>query len=546
MSLNSSTNGTSKDVSADVIIVGAGFGGCYALHQMRTLGLSAKIIEAADDYGGVWHANRYPGARVDSDTPSYQLSLAKAYEPFNFTERYPTSSELRSYFASMTKALDLRKDTIFNSRVVEVTYDAASKVWRLLTEAGWSARGKYMILATGTSNKVYTPEYPGWKDFKGKTVLPAAWPQDLDVRGKKVVVVGQGSSGVQIVQELSRPELKNEVTVMLRTVPFTMPLRNRRIEHEESEQLKLYYEGLFEKSKYSHFSTHPFNLPSGSWRDATEEERLAQYERLWRRGSFASLSSGYPDQSRSPEALEHFYRYWRQRVHARMADPAKRELMAPPALWMPFSSKRPVLEANYYEMIDQPHVRLVHLKKRPITHFAGGGPVTADGVTHEADIVVFATGYDAVTGSLFQMNVHDREGARLQDKWKDGIRTYLGMMTDGCPNAFFLYGPQAPSSFTNGPLFIEMQVDWLVDVLKRARADAVESVEPSKEAVQEYVDKVWAGYKGSVFEQGESWWVGSNIPGKKKEPLLWCGGVQGWWDNCKASLKDWSHFATAQ
>lgn len=545
MNANSNINGASKDVSADVIIVGAGFGGCYALHHMRNLGLSAKIIDAAGDFGGVWYFNRYPGARVDSDTPSYQLSVSQAYESFDFTERFPTSGEIRRYFASMVEALDLHKDAIFNTRVVEVTYDSASKTWQLLTDAGWSAKCRYVILATGTSNKTYTPAYPGWKDFKGKSVVPNAWPNDLDVTGKNIVVVGQGSTGVQIVQELSKPELKNEVTVMIRTVPFTMPLGNRSISWEESDQLKISYDGLFEKSKYSHFSTHPFNLPSGSWHDATESERLARYERLFRRGSFASLSAGYWDQSRSPEALAHFYQYWRNRVHARMTDPAKKELMAPPKLWIPFSSKRPVLEMDYYEMIDQPHVKLVHLQETPISHFTSNAVVTSDGVAHEADIVVFATGYDAITGSLFQMNVHDKDGVTLQEKWKDGVRTYLGMMTDGCPNAFFLYGPQAPSSFTNGPLFIEMQVDWVVDVLKRAKADSIDCIEPSADAVQDYVDKVWSGYKGSVFEKGDSWWVGSNIPGKKKEPLLWCGGVQGWWANCKDGLKDWSHFTIA-
>lgn len=541
-----SINGSPQIIFADVVIVGAGFGGCYTLHHMRKLGYSAKVIESAGDFGGVWYHNRYPGARVDSDTPSYQLSLAKAYEDFNFTERFPTSGEIRRYFDHMAKELDLRKDAIFNTRVNQVTYDLASKKWNLRTDTGMRATATYLILATGTSNKVYIPDYPGWKDYKGQTVYPAAWPQDLVAEGKKIAVLGQGSSGVQIVQEIAKPELNNQVTVFIRTMPFTMPLVNRELPFDETDQDKIHYDGLFEKSKYGHFSTHPFNLPAGSWHDATEKERIERYERLFRRGSFASLSSGFWDQSRSPEALEHFYQYWRKRVHERMSDLAKKDLVAPAQLWMHISSKRPVLEMDYYEKIDQPNVKLVHLKKTPITRFASHGVVTSDGVNHDADIVISATGYDAITGSLYDMDVSDRDGVKLQEKWKNGVRTYLGMMTDKTPNAFFLYGPQAPSSFTNGPLFIEMQVDWIINTLKKAREDKVESIEPTPEAVDEYVQKVWAGYRGSPFEQGESWWVGANVPGKKKEPLLWCTGVGSWWDNCKESLKDWSHFLVTE
>ncbi|KAI3394320.1 hypothetical protein diail_2914 [Diaporthe ilicicola] len=543
---NNNLQGSSKDVSADVIIVGAGFGGCYALHKIRELGLSGKIIDASGDYGGVWYHNRYPGVRVDSDSPSYQFTLPKLWEDFNFTERYPTGAEILRYFDNMAKVLDLRKDTIFSTRVTEVTYDSASRTWNLLTNVGWSAKGKYVILATGTSNKVYVPDYPGWKDFQGKSVWPAAWPKDLDIHGKKIAVIGQGSSGVQIVQEACRPELNNKVSVFIRTVPFTMPLRNRAISYEESEQDKIHYEALFDQSKFRNFSTHPFNQPVGSWYNSNEEERMATYERLFRRGSFWALSGGFYDQLRHDETSDHFYQYWRKRVHERMTDPVKRELMAPPMAWMPLVGKRPVLERDYYESIDQPHVELVHLKKTPITHFTSDGIVTSDGVTHEADIVVFATGYDAVTGSLYDMNVHDRDGVKLQDKWKDGIRTYLGMTTDKLPNCFFLYGPQAPSSFTNGPLFIEMQVDWVADTLKKALEEEVDVLEPSSEAVDAYVQDVWRFYKGSAFEASESWWVGSNIPGKKKEPLLWCGGVPSWWNNCKDGLKDWSHYVTAK
>ncbi|UNI18452.1 hypothetical protein JDV02_004720 [Purpureocillium takamizusanense] len=527
-------------VAADVIIVGAGFGGCYALHEVRQQGYTTKILESGQDFGGVWHFNKYPGARVDSETPLYQLGLEQVYDDFSFSERFPGSDEIRQYFAHLDKTLDLRKDTIFDSKVVNVEYDPSSNTWSLSSASGLTATCRYVIFAAGSSNKRYIPDFPKLNEFRGEVIHPAQWPEDLSLEGKKIGIIGQGASGLQIVQELAKRDC--ELTVFVRTPCTAIPMGQRNIPRHEAEELKSLYGSLWQKAKYASVHGYAYNDCPFSFHDLTRDERHALYERLWARGGFAFFSLLFRDYTVDKEANAEVYSFWASKVRARITDPEKRDIMAPLEQLHWICTKRPSLEMDYYEMIDRPNVKLVDLKETAIREFVANGVTTDEGKLHELDVVVFATGYDSVTGSLYDMNIHDKNGVLLQKKWKDGIKTHLGMMVPDLPNAFVLYGPQAPTSLANGPPFLELQVEWVTKVLQRMKEDDLCTLEASPAAAAAWAELSYQIFQAMLYRDTPSWYNGANIPGKRQEPLIWLGGVKAWWEACNDALEDWSTF----
>ncbi|PHH88124.1 hypothetical protein CDD83_7944 [Cordyceps sp. RAO-2017] len=532
---------TAAAIEADFIIVGAGFSGCLALHELRRQGYSAKILEAASDFGGVWHANRYPGVRVDSETPLYQLGMPKVWDSFSFTQRFPGGDELRRYFAHLDETLHLRKDTLFHARVCRAERDSASNTWSFVTESGLTATSRYAVFAAGTTNKPHRPAYPNIDSFKGTVLHPAAWPEDVNVQGKRVGVVGQGATGVQIVQELAKEDC--HLDVFVRNPCIAIPMGQRQIPPRESEEMKNLNEGLFFKAKYLSNGGFAHNDSLGPFHSQSKKERLEQYERMWSRGGFAFLLGVYRDYGVNREANAEMYSFWASKTRTRLADPVKRDIVAPLEQFQWFGTKRPSLEMDYYEMLDRPNVSLVDLKSTPIREFSETGVVTSDGKEHALDVVVLATGYDSVTGSLYDMNIHDEDGVLLQERWRDGIKTYVGMMAPGFPNAFFLYGPQAPTSLVNGPPFLELQVEWITELLQRAKEDDVQSLAVSAEAADGWTEASWQVFRSVLHHETDSWWTGANIPGKNREPLIWFGGLRSWWNECSEALKDWSKFA---
>lgn len=534
---SSCLNGTSTEIRADIIIVGAGFSGCYALHKLRLMGYTVKILEASTGFGGVWRINHYPGARVDTETPVYQLRLPEVWQDFNFSERYPDHVELRKYFDHLDKVLDLRKDTYFNTRVEEVKYDLGKKTWSFRAN-GLNATSTYAVFAVGASCDPYIPDWPGRSNFKGQLIHPASWPEDFDPQGKKIGVIGQGASGLQIVQELAKEGC--ELSVFIRTPSTCFPMNQKAISIDESDHMKSYYDAILGFAKHNTEAGYPFNLNQSDWTNATEEERQRVYEWLWHRGGFVFLCSNYPEISLNKAANASAYKFWAQKVRERIRDPVKREILAPKKQQYWLGTKRPSLEQDYYESVDRSNVTLIDLKETPIREFTAEGIVTGNEHTSkltELDIVVVATGYDNLTGSLFKMNIHSKDGVKLQDKWKNGISTHLGMTVPGFPNAFFLYAPQAPSSLANGPPFIELQVDWVTQLLEKLRNENIESIEASEKAGEIWKELVWSHYGTTLSTETDSWWVGANIPGKKREPLVWFGGIQSWWGECKNALQ---------
>lgn len=532
-------------IEADAIVIGGGFGGCNSLYKLRNLGLSVKLIEAGSAFGGVWHWNRYPGARVDSETPAYQFNIPAVWKGWNFSERFPGDDELRRYFQHVDNVLDLSKDTFFNTIVTKTEYNPVSQRWTLQTNTGLTASCKYVIAATGSSYKKHYPQFKSLETYEGTLVHAADYPDSLDVARKRVGVIGNGASGLQIVQTLAKEDC--ELHVFIRTPCFTIPMRQRSIPPEEAEMMKGYYDGIFDRC-YKSMAGFPHNTRSQSAHQATPEQRKALFGELWARGGYSFLVSNYYDFLLDEKTNGFFYDYWVEQVRKRMTNPEKMDLVAPLKQYMLVGTKRPSLEQDYYEMIDRPNVVLHNLKQAPIVEFDASGIVTGNGVStqhHDLDVVICATGYDAVTGSLLDLGITDRHQKPLTEKWKNGVLTHLGLMIPDCPNLFMVYGPQAPTSLANGPPFIEMEVDWICGAIEKMQKESIHSIEPTHQAAEHWRDQVFEASQRTLYPKTESWYMGANIPGKRREPLIWLGGMPSWWKCCTEALETWDGFHTS-
>ncbi|KAJ5908776.1 hypothetical protein N7495_001458 [Penicillium taxi] len=531
-------------IETDVIVIGGGFGGCNSLYKLRQLGLSVKLIEAGGAFGGVWYWNRYPGARVDSEMISYQFNIPAIYESWAWSERFPGDDELRRYFQHVSSVLELNKDTFFNTIVTGVTYDPITQRWAIRTNTGLSATCQYVIAATGSSYKKYYPEFKGLQQFTGKMVHAADYPKSLNVKGKRVGVIGNGNSGVQIVQTLAQEDC--QLKVFIRTPTFALPMRQRDIQPDEVNMLRGYYEAIFNQCYQSNIGL-PCKKNLQSAHQATPEERKALFDELWEKGGFGFMISNYVDTLVDEKANGFIYDYWVQRVRARMTDPEKMDLVAPLKQKMPVATKRPSLEQNYYEMIDRDNVTLHDVNRAPILEFNETGLMTGDDAEkqhHELDIIILATGYDAVTGSLLDLSIRDMNQVSLSEKWKHGIITHLGMMVPDMPNLFMVYGPQAPTSLTNGPVFIDMQVDWICKVITKMQRDNLVFIVPTQKAAEEWRDHVHLVSRFTLHHKTPGWYFGVNIPGKIQEPLIYFGGIQLWWKSCTEALEHFKGFST--
>ncbi|TIC96971.1 Baeyer-Villiger monooxygenase [Colletotrichum higginsianum] len=538
--LHNDTSGAKMDY--EVLIVGGGFGGCYALHKLRKQGFAAHIVEAGSALGGVWHWNSYPGARVDSETPYYQLSVREVWKDWTWTERFPGHEEIKRYFRHIDKVLDISKDVSYNTVVVGADFDTKTARWIIETDTGRRITSQFLITATGSSIKRYEPEFPGKVSFKGTVVHSASWPESgLDVQGKRVAIIGAGATGVQCVQEISK-QPGVTLTVYVRNINIALPMRQRALSELEQRSLKSIYGQLFGAAKDSRLGI-PSDVNPRSTAETTAEEREAWWEELWQRGAFNFQVCQYTDFLVNAEANRLAYDFWAKKTGARIRNPQKRAILVPDEQPYPLATKRSSLEQDYYECLDRDNVEVVGLKKTGIREWTPRGIVTEDGKEREHDIIVLATGYDNVTGALTSMGLRGRDGVDLKERWKDGVWTYLGLMTRGCPNMFMLYGPQAPTALTNAPPFIEQQADIIVDILARLREENVQSIEPRRSAEEHWKKVILDTNESTLFSKNESsWYVGANIPGKKKEPLNYLGGIPRYIQACREGTSSWGDF----
>ncbi|KAI3621181.1 cyclohexanone monooxygenase [Moniliophthora roreri] len=507
----------------DVLIVGAGFGGVYTLHQTRNLGFSVKIFESGSDLGGIWFWNRYPGARVDSHIPLYEFSMPELWKDWTWSERFPSWTELREYFQYMDSKLDLKKDIRFNSRVVSAHFDVTTDQWTVKTADGHEARARFLVLCTGFASKIYIPPIKGLDTFKGIYHHSSQWPEaGLDLRGKRVAVIGTGATGVQIIQEIG--PIVEHLTVFQRTPNTCLPMRQAKVDKTMQEKRKSLYLTIFRRRLQTwagfDYDSFPQNFSS-----ASPEERHLRFEELWERGGFHLVVSNYRDALSNEETNNVVYAFWRDKVRERLNDPEMQEKLAPTVPPHPFAAKRCSLEQNYYEIYNQPNVELVDLQKNAITQITPDGIETSDGVLHQVDVIAFATGFDSITGGIMQIDIRGADGSSIAEKWKNGVHTYLGMTTANFPNMFFTYGPQAPTALSNGPTCTEVQGDWIKECLAYMKANNLSRIEASRAAEVEWRNLALANASLSLLGKAKSWYTGANIPGKPIEQLNLVGGI---------------------
>ena len=497
--ITSMINGTHlSDVQElDALVVGAGFGGVWQLKRFRDEGYSVKLIEAGSNYGGVWYWNRYPGARVDSSVPHYEFSDPLLWTDWTWKQRFPGSEEIRAYFEYTAKKWNLRKDTVFDTYVKSAQWSDEEDKWTVQTKEGPTYKVKFLSLNTGFAAKRYIPDWPGVESFKGTFVHPSYWPHDEPgLKGKKIAVIGAGSTGVQLATDLAA--VAGHLTHFQRTPNTALPMRQADYVNGEQEIPRPDYQSLFDHRKDS-FSGFSFNFaPKSTW-DDSPEDRQAFYQSLWDKGDFQFWLATYYDMLFTPEANKEAYNFWRDKTRARINDPKIKDILAPMEQPHAFGCKRISLENKFFEIFNQDNVSLVDMKATPIEAITEKGIKTSDGIEHEFDYIISATGFDAITGGLTDIDIRGTDGVSLKEKWKTGASTNLGMSVAGFPNMFFTYGPQAPTALCNGPTCAELQGNWIVDVANHMKEKHLNKIEADSESEKEWCEKIWTLANASLL-----------------------------------------------
>lgn len=489
---------------------------------MRKLGYNVRIYEKGAASGGIWYWNCYPGARVDSDTPIYQLFDKELWQEWTFKDRYAGWQELRDYFQFVDKKWKISEHVTYNKHVDSAVFDEDRQQWLIETSDGSEIYARWFLPCIGFASRRYTPPFPGLGNFKGDIYHTAVWPQHgVNLKGKRVAEIGTGASGTQVIQEIG--DKTKELTVYLRTPNMCLPMNQRKLDPEEEERKKKdgTYEREIAKTRTT-FAGFTYDFAEKNTFDDTPEEREKFYHKLLiEEGGFRFWLSTYKDMLFDKEANNEAYKFWRQSVLKRVKDPKKAEILAPEVPPHPWGTKRPSLEQRFYEVVDQPHVRIVDINKSPIQEVRENGIVTKEEGLVEVDVIVLATGFDSVTGSLAQLNIQGVKGGTIADHWKDGTKTAMGIAMPEFPNMFFLYGPQAPTAFSNGPSCTQFQAEWVEKVFKLIKEQGVTRMEATQEEEDDWSRRMSEEWNKSLFPLAKSWYQGANIPGRKVEPLNW-------------------------
>lgn len=530
---STSGNGDRKP-DVDVVVVGAGFAGMYLLHRLRGLGFSATVLEAADDVGGTWYWNRYPGARCDIMTVDYSYSFDPELErEWQWSEKYATQPEILRYAQYVADKYDLRRDIQFSTRVDHATWDDEASLWRIRTDQGRDITCRYYVMATGCLSMPKTPDIEGAERFGREVYFTSRWPHEgVDFTGKRVGVIGTGSSGIQSIPLIA--EQATSLTVFQRTPNFSIPARNGPVPQEKLDAFAADRDAYREAAKWSTAGV-PRPVPELGALMVSEDERLAAYEQVWESGDLLAPSSVFADLLVNAEANETICEFVRNKIRSIVKDPETAEALCPKSYYL--GTKRLCLDTNYFETFNLPHVRLVDLRKTPITSITETGVDTTD-ESFEFDALVFATGFDAMTGAIVAVDIRGREGLTLVDKWAEGPKTYLGLTTVGFPNFFMITGPGSPSVLSNMMVSIEQHVDWVADTLDHMRREGLQTIEPTPMAEDGWVQHVNDYGDITLFPKADSWYMGANVPGKPRVFLPYVGGVDRYRAICDEVVAD--------
>lgn len=510
---------SSEVQDVDVAIVGAGLAGCYALYRVREMGLRAIVFEAGDGVGGTWYWNRYPGARCDIESLEYSYQFDRELQQeWEWKERYAAQPEILEYINHVADRHDLKKDIRFETRVQSAHYEANAARWHVETDRGDRVRARFSVMATGCLSSANLPDFHGLETFQGETYHTGRWPHEgVDFSGRRVGVIGTGSSAIQSIPIIA--EQASHLTVFQRTPTYSVPAHNAPLDSEVAARVKADYEGFRARNK---------EMPFGAFADvegreesaleASPDEREAHYERWWQSGGLTFLAS-YGDLMFDPEANATASEFARRKIHEIVDDPETAALLTPDQR---IGCKRLCADSGYFETYNRPNVSLVDVRKAPIQEITPSGLRTAD-AHYELDAIVFATGFDAMTGALHAIDIRGRDGLPLREAWSAGPRTYLGLQTVGFPNLFTVTGPGSPSVLSNMIPAIEQHVDWIADCIAYLDAHGKSRIEPTPEAQDAWVDHVNEVADLTLYRGCNSWYLGANVPGKPQVFMPYIG-----------------------
>ena len=508
----------------DVVVIGAGFAGLRALNTLRGQGKKVVVLEASDGIGGVWYHNQYPGARCDVESYDYSYSFsAELEQEWRWSERYATQPEILRYINHVADRFDLRKDILLNTRMSEAKYDELAARWVITAEDGRQWNAQYFVMCVGQLSTTKTPDYPGQASFKGRIIHSAVWPRNetIDFTGKRVAIIGTGSSGMQMTPVIAKQAA--HLTVFQRTANFSVPASNAPVSDEEDRQVKANYRERRERA---------WNSPTGlgfavnrqSALEVSPEEREKVYEAAWHRLGFG-FALAYHDILLNAEANETAAEFIRRKIASVIDKPELREKLVPRGHH--FAARRPSVDSGYFQTFNRDNVELADVKESPIVEFTPEG-IRTTAKLHEFDIIIFATGFDAFTGSLFKPAIVGRGGITLRQKWADGPVTQLGVSVSDFPNMLIVVGPGSPSLLSNVMVSIEEQIDWLAALIRHMDAEGVVEFEAEPEAERAWGEHVNERAKETLYLTTDSYYNGAEVKGKSRVFMPYSGGVRGY------------------
>ena len=524
----------------DVVVVGAGFSGLYMLHRLRGLGFSVRVYEAGDGVGGTWYWNRYPGARVDIESMEYSYSFSPDLaDEWEWSERYASQPELLRYLNHVADRFDLRPDIQLNTRVTAARFDEASMRWNLKTSTGESISAKFCVMATGCLSIPKAPEFPGVENFKGATYSTSSWPKDgVDFTGMRVGVIGTGSSAIQSIPMIAAQAA--HLTVFQRTPNFSVPAHNGPIDPALVEDWKEHREQYKDEARAAGFGIRMVEESTQTALEVSEDERRDVYETRWNRGGFA-LIGAYSDLIADKAANDTAVAFVAEKIASIVKDPKVADILTPKTY--PIATKRLCVDTGYYATFNRDNVTLVDVGAAPIEAVTPTGLKTAK-AEYELDAIVFAIGFDAMTGALTGIDIRGRGGVSMKQKWAEGPKTYLGLMVCGFPNLFTVTGPGSPSVLCNMAVAIEQHVDWITDCISYLSDRQVGAIEATSGAEAEWVAHVNEVADGTLFPHANSWYMGANVPGKPRVFMPYIGGFPVYREKCEeVAAKGYEGFA---
>lgn len=512
----------------DVIIIGTGFAGVYGLYKMREAGFRVQAIEAGDDVGGCWYWNRYPGLRCDVDSLEYSYAFSEELQQeWNWKERYAPQKDIQGYISFAADRLGLRKDIRFNTRIASATFDNAAGIWTLEAQGGETFRARYVVMATGCLSIPNKPNIPGIEDFGGTLIHSVQWPDEpMDLSDKNVAVIGTGSTGIQMIPLLAAQA--KHLTVVQRTPAFCVPARNQDWPEARLDYWRENFRELRQMARNTRAGVlHEYGLlPAAAIRP---EDRIADLERRWIKGG-PNVLYGFSDLLRNEETNELVADFLRGKIADAVKDPETAKKLMP--YEYPVGTKRVCVGTDYYETYNRENVSLIDLRSEKLQQIEKDGIRTEQGF-YPVDVLILATGYDAMTGALLAIDIRTTAGKSLREQWSQGPQTYLGLGIAGFPNMFVVTGPGSPSVFSNMVLSVEHDMEWIAGCLDYLRGKGYPSIEADPLAQEAWMDHVDEVARGTLLNKAASWYRGANVEGKPQKFMPYVGGVNTYQQKCR-------------